>query len=112
MAAQRSAALRFLRSVSLACLNFPFDNSVTVCVCFLPAFMLFAVSVFPFIRFVSIIGISCFRNCKNLVEIMHRLESIPVDYPRQTDFQKVYFLILAVNPALQFPLLRQFHKSF
>lgn len=22
---------------------------------------------------------------------MHRLESLPFDYPRQTDFQKVYF---------------------
>ena len=43
------------------------------------------------IRFVPIFGISCFRNGKGFVKIMYVLKSIPFDYPRQTDFQKVYF---------------------
>ena len=43
---------------------------------------------------------------------MYVLNSIPFDYPRQTDFQKVYFLVLAVNPALQLPFLRQLRKPF
>lgn len=58
--------------------------------------MPFSILFFPLISLVSIISISCLGG-KGFVEIMHCLESILFDCPRQTNFQKVYFLILAVN---------------
>ena len=36
----------------------------------------------------------------SFLKSLHRLESISFDYPRQTDFEKVYFLDLTVNFAL------------
>lgn len=68
-------------------------------------FVLLFHKFFPVISFILIIGISCFGDSKGFVEIMHCLKSMPFDYTRQADFQKVYFLVLAVNPALQFPFL-------
>ncbi len=102
----------FLKSVLFVCLHFPFDNSVTVWICFLPSFVLFPVLFFPFIHLVPIFGISSFRDRKDFVEIMHRLESISLDYPRQTNFEKVYFLILRSILLCSSPFFVNFANPF
>ena len=52
------------------------------------------------------------RLVVNLVKLLHILITISFDYAGQSDFQNVNLLILAVNPALQFPFLSKSRKSF
>ena len=70
------------------------------------------ISFFPFSHLFLTCDIGVVGFAINLVKFLHILIIVSFDDTRQTNFQKVYFLVFTVNPTLQFPFFRQFRKSF
>lgn len=70
------------------------------------------ISFFPFSHLFLTCDIGVVGFAVNLVKFLHILITVSFDDTRQADFQKVYFLVLAVNPALQFPFLVSFTNPF
>ena len=71
-----------------------------------------AIDFFPFSYLFPIICISTVGIVINTIKHLHIFITISFYNTRQADFQNFDLLILAVNPAFQFPFLCEFWKSF
>lgn len=79
---------------------------------FYPAYDFLFLKLFPVSYLFPIICISTMGFVISRVKLLYILITVAFGNPRQSNFQNVYFFVFAVNPALQFPFLGKFRKSF
>ena len=79
---------------------------------FIPSLTVLTIGFLPFSNLFPIICISTVGFVVNAVKLLHILITVSFGDAGQTDFQNVYFLILAVNFALQFAFLGKSRNSF